>query len=68
MVQTLSLKHVKLIKKAKETHGDIYPTAPQKRLYDGFTYEKDNCYFWFNTADGSTHIVEEVEKETNNAG
>lgn len=59
----ITLKHKRLIKKANEKFGDIYPTSPHKELEDGFTYEnkKQEWFFWFNTVDGSTHIVKEIE-------
>lgn len=65
MVKNITLKHERLIRKAKEQYEDIYPTAPGKELEDGFTFEnnKQEWYFWFNTVDGSTHIVKEIENE-----
>ena len=74
MVKTVSFEHVvslrkkSLIEKAKEKTGTIYPTAPHKGIYDGFTYEKDEILFWYNDRDGSTLLVREIEKGKQNAG
>ena len=49
----------KLIKKAEEKHGKINPVRGRgKHDKRSFTRDKKNrLLFWFNTPDGSTHII-----------
>ena len=62
MILHIRNKRFKLVQKAVKKFGKIYPTSPDKNLMDGFTVEKNHLYFWFNTLDGSTHLVGEKRK------
>ncbi|MBD3344588.1 MAG: hypothetical protein GF401_05960 [Chitinivibrionales bacterium] len=61
-----------LIKAAKKRHGSIRPVANVKDLDESFTTHHDALLFWYNTDDGSTHILKDNgsnesggDKETN---
>lgn len=45
--------------KARKKYGRIYPCGSKKSLYDCFSFEGDSLYFWFNSEDRSTHVVQE---------
>ncbi|MBD3322281.1 MAG: hypothetical protein GF350_14370 [Chitinivibrionales bacterium] len=51
-----------LIKAARKRHGTILPVADVKDLDDSFTTHHDALLFWYNTEDGSTHIVKDANK------
>lgn len=56
-------KH-ELIQQAKDIHKDILPVGSKKCFDDCFTLCDFNnevkLIFWFDTTDGSTHIVKKV--------
>ncbi len=45
-----------LINNAKEVFGDIFP-CDGKEWEDCLTYIDETALLWFNTSDGSTHII-----------
>ncbi|MBD3322737.1 MAG: hypothetical protein GF350_16670 [Chitinivibrionales bacterium] len=47
-----------LINRALSDYKIIYPCA-NRLLKDCFTIHKGCLIFWFNTTDGSTHIIDE---------
>jgi hypothetical protein len=50
----------RLIDKAREKYGEIFPTATKSSFSQCFTSGADGkLIFWFNTADHSTHVVTE---------
>jgi hypothetical protein len=46
-----------MIRQAEKEYDRIYPCAMKKNLRDCFTVEEDRLYFWFNTADETTHVL-----------
>lgn len=50
---------LKLIERAINEYGKIYPCNNNGMLNDCFTEEKEKVLFWFNTEDNSTHLLEE---------
>ena len=52
-----------LLKKALEAHEKIYPCGETSLLEDCFTKAGEKHYFWFNTEDDSTHVVEHTVKQ-----
>ena len=53
----------KLIQKATDKFGQIFPCADKASLHDCFTTDDKHVIFWFNTADANTHVlVENVQK------
>lgn len=46
-----------LLRRARARHNTIYPCAGKTRLEDCFTVCNNQCIFWFNTGDDSTHIL-----------
>lgn len=53
-----SLKE-KLIQKAREKYGDIYPCYPYSNMTDSFTFEtidSDIIIFWFMDVSSEIHI------------
>ncbi len=46
-----------LVSKAKEKYDEISPVAERKSLEECITRQGNRVYLWFNTSDGSTHIV-----------
>ncbi|MFC1476351.1 hypothetical protein ACFL5S_00135 [Fibrobacterota bacterium] len=47
-----------LMQKAIEEYEKIFPCGDTASLDDCFTQTQDKLFFWFNTEDNSTHIVE----------
>ena len=52
-----------LLKKAIEAHEKIFPCGEASLLEDCFTETGEKLFFWFNTEDDSTHIVEHTVKQ-----
>ena len=52
-----------LLKKALEAHEKIFPCGETSLLEDCFTKTGEKLFFWFNTEDHSTHVVEHIEKQ-----
>ncbi|MBN1575047.1 MAG: hypothetical protein JW913_00740 [Chitinispirillaceae bacterium] len=50
------LKHT-MISKAVEQYSAIYPLITKGDLRECFTTEGNTLFFWFNTADESTHVL-----------
>lgn len=50
----------KLIQKAYERFGKIKPAGRAKSFHDSFTFDFGILFFWYNTADGSTHVEQSV--------
>ena len=46
-----------LIKRAKETHGDIYPIPHIGTFEKSFTYHQGMAIFWFNTEGNTTRAL-----------
>jgi hypothetical protein len=46
-----------MIKEARKKHKKIYPVAKNRTLNDCFSDEDDSTIFWYNTKDGSTHVI-----------
>ena len=46
-----------LLKKAFKSHNRIFPCGAKASFSECFTIIDENLIFWFNTLDGSTHIV-----------
>ena len=55
----------KLIARACKKYKRIYPCDKAKSFAECFTSFNKNIIFWFNTEDGSTHVVS-IEQDTNN--
>ncbi len=49
----------KLIKLAQDTYKEILPCPSKGTFKESFTVENNKVYFWFNTADNSTHVMSE---------
>ena len=58
MNHTLTENHKVLIKDARKKHGKIYPCGSKKSFGDCFTVQDNKLYFWFDTPDRSTHVLE----------
>lgn len=54
---SLSPRKKKLLNKAREMYGEIAPAGRKKTFEEGFTHSNNKLVFWFNTTDGSTHVV-----------
>ena len=54
-----------LISKARGKYGQILPCGVRGDLVACFTTEGSRVIFWYNTADGSTHIEETADNATN---
>ena len=52
-----------LMQKAIEEYEKIFPCGDITLLEDCFTQSQDKLFFWFNTEDNSTHIVEHILDE-----
>jgi len=50
----------KLLKKAQVEYKKIFPCGGKKSLSECFMVYGDELVLWFNTPDGSTHIVRKV--------
>jgi hypothetical protein len=48
-----------LIQQAKDKYRDIFPTGRMETLDDCFTVRGDELIFWFNTSEGTTHVLKE---------
>ncbi len=46
-----------MIRKALDLYKDIHPCSTKNDLVDCFTIEGNMVFFWFNTADESTHVL-----------
>jgi hypothetical protein len=46
----------KLINRAKEKHGVIFPCTIGHSWHDAFTIWENNLLFWYNDEDNSTHV------------
>lgn len=56
----------RLLKKAREKHGyhNVSKITHKRSYADCITEYNGNTYLWFDTKDGSTHMVsEKIEKE-----
>ncbi|MFA5248834.1 MAG: hypothetical protein WC415_06525 [Patescibacteria group bacterium] len=53
-----SLKQ-RMIEKAIEKHGEIFPCGMESNLEGGFRTKGSKLIFYYNTADNSSHIIEE---------
>lgn len=51
----------RLMKKAYRSHKRIFPCGARASFSECFTIMDGNLFFWFNTKDGSTHIVKLVD-------
>jgi hypothetical protein len=49
----------KMIKRAKDRYKKIMPCPTRDDFNECFTVEGNHIYFWFNTADQSTHVLAE---------
>lgn len=47
----------KLLKKAQEVYKKVLPCGGRKSFSECFTVYENELVLWFNTKDGSTHIV-----------
>jgi hypothetical protein len=47
----------KMIRTAKGQYQAIFPCSEKKSLGDCFTIEENRIFFWFNTADETTHVL-----------
>jgi hypothetical protein len=52
----MSRRHKRLIVKAHKRFGRVFPCRQCSRLLECFTRERGRLIFWYNTADGSTHV------------
>ncbi len=55
----MSKREKKLIKRAIKDYKTIYPCGHFDEFSKCFTEIKDELVFWFNTEDGSTHIIKQ---------
>ncbi len=49
----------KMIKRAVQEYGKIFPCGELEKLNECFTQTKEAMLFWFNTEDNSTHLLKE---------
>lgn len=52
----MSRKQRKMIARAARRFGRIGPCVGSGGFAKCFTHEDDRMYFWYNSADGSTHV------------
>ena len=52
-----------LIQKAFSKFGVIYPCGKAKSFTESFTKHSGILVFWFNTEDGSTHVMQHVMQQ-----
>lgn len=48
-----------LIRQAREKYVEIFPAGRMKTLEECFTVRGDELIFWFNTSEGTTHVIRE---------
>lgn len=53
-----------LLSKATSIHKKIYPCAQKTDFEECFTEDKNRVYFWYNTEDHSTHVLNARIKKT----
>ena len=46
-----------LMLQARRAHGELYPCSGRRSIWEGFTQERGRLMFWWNSADGNTHMV-----------
>ena len=51
-----------LIDNAKKLYGTISPCSTKPSLNECFTKEDNELLFWFNSVDGSTHLLTKTIK------
>ncbi|MDO5575454.1 MAG: hypothetical protein Q4F84_00120 [Fibrobacter sp.] len=56
---------MKLLNKATNIHKKIYPCAQNTDFEPCFTSDDTHVYFWYNTEDNSTHVVNERIRKFN---
>lgn len=47
----------KMISQARRQYQQIFPCATKNSLRECFTVEGKRVFFWFNTADETTHVL-----------
>lgn len=52
-----------LVRKALKKYKNIFPCGSKKTFDECFTKNKGKLFFWFNTEDHSSHIMDESGKE-----
>jgi hypothetical protein len=52
-----------LLEKARDLYGTVNPCSRKTAFEECFSELNDHLAFWFNTQDGSTHVVVENEEE-----
>jgi len=48
-----------MLVEARRRHGSITPCGTRTHLFDCFEFLDDRLYLWFNTGDGTTHLLGE---------
>ncbi|HLV32436.1 MAG TPA: hypothetical protein VKY57_12770 [Chitinispirillaceae bacterium] len=48
---------MELLSKATSIHKKIYPCAQKTDFEECFTTDNNQVYFWYNTEDHSTHVL-----------
>ena len=56
---------LRLIEKAIAKYKKIFPCGGNGQLEDCFTVTKNKLFFWFNTEDNNTHVIEEILSKKN---
>jgi len=56
---------LRLIEKAIAKYKKIFPCGGTIQLEDCFTIDENKLFFWFNTEDNNTHVIEEKLTEKN---
>jgi len=53
----MTLEKERLLDQARKRCGAIEPCSGKRSLEECFTEERGMLLFWFNSADGSTHMI-----------
>lgn len=53
----MSRNQRRLVREAMSRYRRIFPCGTRARFDDCFTNNGDSLMFWFDTEDGSTHLV-----------
>jgi hypothetical protein len=57
MIYYESLKR-KLLTRAFKRYRKVYPCASVKNFSECYSIYNNKIYFWFNTEDGNTHVLD----------
>ena len=52
-----------LIEEARKRYNRIYPCGASRSLSESFTTFDEDIILWFNTEDGSTHMIKSEMNE-----